>query len=199
MLHTRRISKELVIFDCRIDKISKTVGKDPSYIFTMSQLRLGMAEFLVGSSRKEVIESRSNQQKNEFKLLLDKAKIFYTQFAQINEAWQSLLQPASKTVNLDLYKLRQERLDFNSVGFQVISRVGYFIFFGNEFSQEQQNILVEALAKLDYQRTSPLWQNSLVIDDGNGNKKIIAQMAAIDKGFKIVVREVESQTGIKLK
>jgi hypothetical protein len=165
----------------------------------MSQLRLGMAEFLVGSSRKEVIESRSNQQKNEFKLLLDKAKIFYTQFAQINEAWQSLLQPASKTVNLDLYKLRQERLDFNSVGFQVISRVGYFIFFGNEFSQEQQNILVEALAKLDYQRTSPLWQNSLVIDDGNGNKKIIAQMAAIDKGFKIVVREVESQTGIKLK
>lgn len=196
---TRSISKELVIFEGRIDKISKTVAKDPSYIFTMSQLRVGMAEFLVGSSRKQVIESRSNQQKSEFKTLLEKAKTFYTQFAQINEAWQSLLQPASKTVNLDLYKLRQERIDFNSAGFIVISRVGYFIFFGNEFSEEQRNLLVEALAKLDYQRTSQLWQNSLVMDDGDGNKKIIAQMAAVDKGFKIALREVEAQTGLKLK
>jgi hypothetical protein len=39
----------------------------------------------------------------------------------------------------------------------------------------------------------------LVIDDGDGNKKIIAQMAAIDKGFKIALREVEAQTGLKLK
>lgn len=195
---TRQIAKELVIFENRIDKISKTVGKDPSYLFTMNQLRAGMAELLFGSSRKEVIESRSNQQKSEYRTLLEKAKTFYMGFAQTNDAWKQLLQPVSKTVNLDLHSLRQERIDFNTVGFQIINRVGHLIFFGKEFSDEQRITLIHALASLDYRRNSGVWDNSVVMDDGSGNKKILAQIAAVDKGFKVAVKEVEQKTGIKL-
>jgi len=195
---TRQLTKEVVIFEGRIDKISRTLGKDPSYIFTMNQLRVGMAEFLFGSSRKQVIESRSNQQKTELRLLLEKAKRFYTAFAQTNDTWTSLLQPASKTVNLDLYSLRQERIDFNTIGFQIISRVGHLIFFGKDFSDEQRSVLIKELASLDYRRNSALWENSVVIDDGEGNRKIVTQSAAVDKGFKIAVREVEARTGINL-
>ncbi|MCP2727540.1 DNA sulfur modification protein DndB [Limnofasciculus baicalensis] len=195
---TRQISRDLVIFNGRIDKISKTLGKDPNYIFTMNQLRIGMAEFLFGSSRKQVIESRSNQQKGEDKMLLEKAKVFYMEFAKINDGWQLLLQPVSKTVNLDLYSLRQDKINFNTVGLQILSRVGNRIFFGTNFSDAERNILIDALASLDYRRTSQLWQNSVVIDDGDGNKRIVAQIAAVDKGCKIALREVEQKTGIKL-
>ena len=195
---TRQITRDLVIFTGRIDKISRTVGKDPSYLFTMNQLRICMAEFLFGSSRKEVIESRSNQQKGELNVLLEKAKIFYMEFAKINDVWKPLTQPASKTVNLDLYSLRQERIDFNTVGLQIISKVGHLIFFGKEFTNEQQNVLIRALANLDYRRDATLWQNNVVIDGNDGSKKIISQMAAVDKAFKAAVKEMEERTGIKL-
>jgi DNA sulfur modification protein DndB len=195
---TRQISRDLVIFNGRIDKISKTLGKDPNYIFTMNQLRIGMAEFLFGSSRKQVIESRSNQEKGEGRMLLEKAELFYMEFAKINDGWKLLLQPGSQTVNLDLYSLRQQKINFNTVGLQIISRVGHRIFFGKDFSDDERNRLIDALASLDYKRTAPLWQNSVVIDDGEGNKRIVAQIAAVDKGFKIALREVEQKTGIKL-
>ena len=195
---TRKVSKELVIFDKRIDKISRTVGKDPNYMFTMSQLRIGMAEFLFGSSRKQVIESRSNQEDVEWKSLLDDAKAFYRLFAENNQTWQQLLKPASQTVNLDLYSLRQQRIDFNSVGFQVINRVGHHIFYGKDLNDLEKSNLIKALASLDYSRDAYLWQNNLVIDDGKGGKKIIAQIAAINKGFEAAVREVQSLTGVSL-
>ncbi len=195
----RQLSRELVIFEKRIDKISRTVGKDPNYMFTMSQLQVGVAEFLFGSSRKQVIETRSDQQKSEWKSLLEKAKLFYLTFAENNDTWKYLLQPASQTINLDLYAWRQERVDFNSVGFQVISRVGHLIFFGKEFTDEQRSTLIKTLASLDFRRISILWENSLVIDDGNGGKKIIAQMAAVDKAFKVAVAEVERISGLNLR
>ena len=195
---TRKVSKESVIFNKRIDKISRTVGKDPNYMFTMSQLRIGMAEFLFGSSRKQVIESRSNQEDAKWDSFLEKAKIFYHLFAENNQTWQQLLQPASQTVNLDLYNLRQKRIDFNSVGFQVINRVGHHIFFGKGFTELETNNLVKALASLDYSRNSQLWENNLVIDDGKGGKKIIAQIAAINKGFEVAVRQVQNHTNIAL-
>jgi DGQHR domain-containing protein len=195
---TRQLSKDLVIFQGRIDKISKTLGKDPNYLFTMNQLRIGMAEFLFGSSRKQVIEARTNQQKGDYRILLEKAKTFYIDFAQINDTWKLLLQPTSQTVNLDLYALRQERIDFNTVGLQIISRVAHLIFFANEFSEEQRNLLVNALASLDYRRDSGFWDNSVIIDDG-GNRKIVTQSAAVDKGCKIALREVEVRTGLNLK
>lgn len=196
---TRQITKELVIFEGRIDKISRSIGKDPSYIFTMNQLKIGVAEFLFGSSRKQVVDSRANQQTSELKMLLEKAKSFYTEFAKNNDVWQSLLKPASLTPNLDFYILRHEQIHFNSVGFQILSRVGHLIFFGEELTNEQRINLTKALASLDYRRTSSLWENSVVIDDGNGNKKIIAQMAAIDKGFRVAVAEVERLSGISLR
>ena len=196
---TRDISKDLVIFAGRIDKISKTLNKDPDYLFTMNQLRLGMAEFLFGSSQKQVIESRKNQNREQLKVCLEKAKYFYLEFAQHNEGWSLLLTPKSGTSNLDFYKLRQERIDCHSVGLQLISRVGHLIFFQNDFTEEQQNLLIKTLANLGYQRSTSLWENSLLMNDGNGNMKIITQTTAVNKAFRIAVSEVENQTGLLLK
>ena len=194
---TRTITKDLVIFNGRIDKISRTIGKDTKYMFTMSQLRIGVAEFLFGSSRKPVIESHFRQSKSEFLLMLERLKIFYTEFAKNNDTWRLLLQPASQTVNLNLYDLRQQRVDFNTVGFQVLSRIGHLIFFGQEFTDLQREALIKALAGLDYTRDSALWLNSIVIDDA-GAKKIVTQTTAVDKAFKIARDAVQEKTGIVL-
>jgi DNA sulfur modification protein DndB len=195
---TRDLTKELDIFTGRIDKISSTVGKDPNYIFTMSQLRIGVSEFLFGTSNKS-LDSFTVENREEYRTFLDKAKFFYLEFARSNTTWSLLFQPRSQANNLlNFYNLRQERIDFNSVGFIVISRIGYLIFSDNSFTNEQSMILIKALASLDYRRTCILWENSLVIDDGKGGKKIIAQRAAIDKAIKVAIGEIEKQTGISL-
>ncbi|MDB9411721.1 DNA sulfur modification protein DndB [Microcystis aeruginosa] len=119
------------------------------------------------------------------------------EFAKNNDTWRLLLQPASQTVNLNLYDLRQQRVDFNTVGFQVLSRIGHFIFFGQEFTDLQREALIKALAGLDYTRDSALWLNSIVIDDA-GAKKIVTQTTAVDKAFKIARDAVKEKTGISL-
>ncbi|MGK7957832.1 MAG: DNA sulfur modification protein DndB [Crocosphaera sp.] len=199
----RQISRDLVVFEGRIDKISGSVGKAPDYMFTMNQLRMGVAEFLFGSCRKQVLESHINVNQGEYDLMLKKLKHFYKEFAQYNEVWNHLLTPSSQTTGLNLYEIRQQRIDFNSVGFQIISRVGYLIFNKTEsFSDIQQDTLLKTLASLDYSRECELWQNSVVTDhedkQGNITKKIVNQATVVNKGYKIAVREVENRTGITL-
>jgi DNA sulfur modification protein DndB len=195
---TRDLTKQLDIFNGRIDKISTTVGKDPNYIFTMSQLRVGVSEFLFGNSNKS-LDSFAVENREEYQNMLNRAKFFYLEVARSNKTWSLLFQPRSQASNLlNFYNLRQERIDFNSVGFQIISKIGHLIFFENSFSDEQNMILIKALADLDYRRTCSLWENSVVIDDGKGEKKIIAQRAAINKALKIAISEIEKQTGISL-
>jgi DNA sulfur modification protein DndB len=194
---SRDLTKQLDMFNGRIDKISKTVGKDPDYIFTMNQLRAGASDFLYGDSKK--LDSYTEERNGEYQILLDKTKFFYTEFALNNTTWSLLRQPRSQSTNvLNLYNLRQDRIDFNSVGFQIISRIGHLIFFENNFSNEQNSLLIKALATLDYRRSCNLWQNSVVIDDSKGGKKIVSQRAAITKALKVAITEVEKQTGISL-
>jgi DNA sulfur modification protein DndB len=195
---TRDLTKQLDIFNGRIDKISTTVGKDVNYIFTMSQLRIGVSEFLFGMSNKN-LDSYAVEDRVVYQASLEKAKSFYLEFARNNTTWSLLFQPASQSNNLlNFYNLRQERIDFNSVGFIIISRIGHLILAENSFTEEQNLILIKALANLDYRRTCSLWENSVVIDDDKGGKKIIAQRAAINKALKVAIAEIEKQTGISL-
>jgi DNA sulfur modification protein DndB len=195
---TRDLTKQLDIFNGRIDKISTTVGKDVNYIFTMSQLRIGVSEFLFGMSNKN-LDSYAVEDLAAYKASLDRAKSFYLEFARNNTTWNLLFQPTSQANNLlNFYNLRQERIDFNSVGFIIISRIGHLILSENSFTEEQNLILIKALANLDYRRTCSLWENSVVIDDDKGGKKIIAQRAAINKALKVAIAEIEKQTGISL-
>ncbi len=195
---TRDLTKQLDIFNGRIDKISTTVGKDVNYIFTMSQLRIGVSAFLFGTTNKN-LDSYTVEDLAVYKASLEKAKSFYLEFARNNTTWSLLFQPNSQANNLlNFYKLRQERIDFNSVGFIIISRIGHLILSENNFTEAQNSILIKALANLDYRRTCSLWENSVVIDDGKGGKTLTASRAPINKALKVAIAEVEKQTGISL-
>lgn len=112
---SRDLTKQLDIFNGRIDKISSKIGKDPTYLFTMSQLRIGVSEFLFGTTNKNLDSFTVGRE--EYQVFFEKAKLFYFEFARNSTTWSLLFQPRSQSSSLNLYNLRQERIDFNSVGF----------------------------------------------------------------------------------
>lgn len=196
---TRRLAATSVIFNGRIDMIARTLGKDPVFLFTMNQLRVCAAEFLYGSTRKEVIQSNAvrllgDKDSDNEKAMVATAAEFYKYFAENNKAWELLLQPAKETKKkIDLYSLRQSRIDFNTTGFQIISRVGHYIIFRNKFTDEQRSLLIMTLAGLDYSRNYTLWQGNAV-----ANGKLLTQITAINEAVKAAVEEIKQQTGITL-
>jgi DGQHR domain-containing protein len=197
---TRRLAEESVIFKGRIDKISRTVGKDQHYLFTMSQFKLCTAELLFGSSRKEVIQSRSaklEEQEDSFSYFLNLAQDFYLKFANNNAAWKPLIDP-NKSKEINLYSLRQERIDFSTVGFQIISKLGHHALFYQGFTHKEREIIIKSIAELDYSREAALWQNSVVFDDGVGNKKLGTTNAGIEKAFRCAAYAIKQKTGIRL-
>ncbi|NJO80467.1 MAG: DGQHR domain-containing protein [Cyanobacteria bacterium RM1_2_2] len=196
---TRILSKESVLFQGRIDMISRTLGKSPYFLFTMNQLRICAAEFLFGSSAKRDIESRSPrllQSSEDRQEALDKAISFYHRYAEFSGAWSPLLEPAEKTKRVDLYELRQERLDFNVTGFQVVSRLGHFLMFGEAFinlTEEEQEDIIQAIADVNFERNADLWKDKVVM-----NGRLLTQRAVIDDATKLAADEVMKQTGINL-
>lgn len=196
---TKALSKELVLFNGRIDMISRTLGKSPYFLFTMNQLRICAAEVLFGSSSKRDIESRSPrllQTSEDRQKALDKAISFYQRYAEFSEVWSPLLEPAEKTKKVDLYELRQERLDFNVTGFQVVSRLGHFLMFGEAFSsftEEEQDEVIEAIANVDFRRNAKLWQGKVVL-----NGRLLTQRAVIDDATAIAAQQIAEMTSINL-
>jgi hypothetical protein len=165
----------------------------------MNQLRICAAEFLFGSSAKRDIESRSPrllQSSEDRQEALDKAISFYHRYAEFSNAWNPLLEPAEKTKKVDLYELRQERLDFNVTGFQVISRLGHFLMFGEAFAnltEEEQEDVIRAIAHVDFKRNAELWQGKVVM-----NGRLLTQRAVIDDATTIAAKQIAEMTGINL-
>lgn len=196
---TKILSKESVLFQGRIDMISRTLGKSPYFLFTMNQLRICAAEFLFGSSAKRDIESRSPrllQSSEDRKEALDRAIGFYHRYAEFSEVWSPLLEPAEKTKKVDIYELRQERLDFNVTGFQVISRLGHFLMFGEAFvnlTEEEQEDVIRAIADVDFRRDAELWQGKVVM-----NGRLLTQRAVIGDATAIAAKQIAEVTGINL-
>lgn len=197
---TRELAKESDLFKRRIDQTSRTVGKAPKYLFTMNQLRVCTAELLFGSSRKQVVKSRSaklNGNEKKIREYLEIAKYFYLEFAKNNLVWMELL-PSEWVKFINLYDLRKARIDFSTVGFQIISRLGHHALFSKNLTAEERQKLIKAIAELDYSREAQLWQGSVLIEDKDGDKKIVTNIDAIEKAFRDAAKAIEQKTGINL-
>ncbi len=197
---TRELAKESDLFKGRIDQTSRTVGKDPNYLFTMNQLRVCTAELLFGSSRKQVVKSRSTKidgDEKKFREYLEIAKNFYLEFANNNAVWKQLLD-SKHSSEVNLYNLRKARIDFSTVGFQIISKLGHHVFYTLKHTDEEREKLIKAIAKLDYSREGQLWQGSVLIEDKDGDKTIVTNIDAVEKAFRDAAKAIEQQTGISL-
>jgi DGQHR domain-containing protein len=186
----REVAKEVVVFRDRIEKVATTVGKNSVNLFTMNQLRQGVAELLVGDStpgqgqlRRDVIERIPDDamMEHHLKRICD----FYRNFAAANAQWAQILlaveRPAEDLV--DTKTLRETYLHFNATGLVIISRVGHYILQQDPANQIQH---LEALASLDWMRSAEMWAGNVISDDG----KLITQNSPVGAAVVKVKRAI---------
>jgi DGQHR domain-containing protein len=189
----RDICKEVPIFAGRIEQVSKTVGKSSINIFTLNQLRTGVAELLTGDSsqgnislKKEMTQRLGSDQAflEHKKWVID----FFNGFTSANREWSHILESGEPALGVvDTSELRQRYVNFTGTGLIVLGRVGYSI---RNLSQYERERLIDALAKkIDWSRDGEIWRGNIVIDN-----KMNSQRAPVG----IAVERIKEQLGIVL-
>ena len=186
----RRVSAEVIVFKDRIEKVATTVGKNSVNIFTMNQLRQGVAELLVGDSTSgqgqlhRAVDERipdDTMMEHHFKRICE----FYRKFAAANEAWTEVVLAAERPAEdkVDTKNLRETYVHFNATGLVMISRVGHYILQQDPTEQQQY---IEALAGLDWRRTADMWSGNVITQDG----KLVTQNAPVGAAIIKVKRAI---------
>lgn len=166
----RDVARDVIVFMNRIEKVATTVGKNSVNIFTMNQLRQGVAELLVGDStpgqgqlRRDVLDRIPDDAMaaHHLKRICE----FYRKFAMFNDQWTKIVLAAEHPAEdlVDTKSLRETYLHFNATGLVILSRVGHYIL---QQDQSQHEKLIEALAAVDWQRDSEMWAGNVVSGDG---------------------------------
>lgn len=175
----REISDEVPVFKDRIEKITKTTGRSTVNLFTLNQLRAGVAELLTGNSSQANVQLidetaarlRDDEAYAEHKRLITE---FYEQFTAANPQWSSVLAasaPATSTV--DALALRDEYLSCTGTGLIVISRIGYAI---RGYPTTERAGLVKALGEdIDWSRSSDFWVGNVV-----NHGRVVSQRGPIE-------------------
>lgn len=179
----RRIADSFPVFKDRIEKVGNTVGKNSVKLFTMNQLRAGIAEMLTGNS----IQSGAKVRQDAAERLCDDEamekwyqKVFeaYRLFAVSNPEWNDLFLITDRAAydQVNTKDLREKYLTFTATGMVIIGRVIHSI--------HQQSVTRDAsfvsekireLAELDWSRTSEMWQGNVMTLDG----KVATQNAPV--------------------
>lgn len=167
----REIAEESQFFQGRIDKIGKSVGKNSVNLFTLNQLRTGVAELLCGGvasseeqRRKDVAERVTGEK--DFRYHKERMLEFYRKFTVDNRQWGdvALVNERPSVDPIDTRSLRERYIHFNGTGLVVMGRVGYCIH--QQQDDDVQDELIARLAKLDWSRESSLWAGNLISSDG---------------------------------
>jgi DNA sulfur modification protein DndB len=190
---TKSIGEQSPLFHERVDVMSNSLGRTTDIVLTMSQLNLVTAELLYGSAQRPRVSVGSRPLKREivFDTVLQRALDFFKFFAENNDEWrQCVVQDA----NPDFFKLRQDRLDFNSTGLQAICRAAHYILTDGNLTGASRDELIRKLASLDYNRRdverninieTPFHGNVLSSDGGILNKR-----ATVDAGTVALLNRI---------
>lgn len=189
----REVCEQVPVFNGRIEQISKTVGKSSINVFTLNQLRIGIAEILTGDASQATLSLRkdmatmlgSEQAKEEHrKYIVD----FYNTFSLANVEWSELLgagDPALGAVDTDA--LRHRFVHFTGTGLTVIGRLGFFV---RNYPSAERERLIEALARqIDWSRDADIWQGNAVLSG-----RMNGQRAAVE----VAVMKIKAQLGIPI-
>ena len=189
----REVAIKAMIFQSRIEKVGSTVGKNSVNILTMNQLRAGVAELLTGNSIQtaEALRRASAErlEGDLYEMKLQSILEFYRKFMNANNEWSDLVMSnnVAGEDKMDTRDLRERYLHFNATGLVIIGRVGYYIF---KQPEEEQATLIEALAGIDWRRSSTLWDGNVIQSGG----KLVTQNAPVSTA----VAKVKELLGLPL-
>lgn len=179
----REVYDQVPIFSGRIEQVSKTVGKSSINLFTLNQLRLGIAELITGDStqasislRRDTMQMLGNPQAaDEHKRwVVD----FYNSFTLANPEWSELLEAGDPALGLlDTGELRRQYVHVTGTGLIVLGRMGYCI---RNYPTPERGKLIEALGRdVDWSRDSDLWQGNIVINGRMNTQRMPVDLAVI--------------------
>jgi DNA sulfur modification protein DndB len=191
---TRQIVEQLPVFKGRIEKSGKTVGKNSINLFTMNQIRAGVAELLTGDS----IVASAQLKKAVDERLIDDVSIqhhqtavlnFFQWFSEANPQWKSVAKEAGDSAKdrIDAADFRQKYVHFTATGLLIIGRVGHAIL---KLQSEEQRGYVEALAQINWSRNDGFWRGNVVLS----NDKIVGVRAAAE----LAIAKIKQKLGLEL-
>lgn len=190
----RYIVDSVPVFNGRIEKAGKTVGKNSINLFTMNQIRAGVAEMLTGDSMvggpqlKRAVEERLHDEPS-INYHHQSVLRFYLQYTEANPQWKKLstLKADPARDKIDASELRQKFVHFTATGLQIIGRVGYSIM---KFDEGDQSDYITGLGAINWSRNNPLWDGNVVQTSG----KIVTQRAPVE----IAIAKVKQELGLPL-
>lgn len=187
----RDVHERVAVFSGRIEQISKTVGKSSINVFTLNQLRLGIAEILTGdasqatvSLRKDMIRMLANEQaEEEHKKYVTE---FFNTFSLANNQWSELLGAGNPALGaVDTNVLRQKYVHFTGTGLTILGRIGFFL---RNYPSIERERLIEALAcRIDWSREAEIWQGNVVLS---------GRMSGLRASVETAVMRIKIQLGI---
>ena len=189
----RELCQEVPIFAGRIEQVSKTVGKSSINIFTLNQLRVGIAELLTGDASQASVSLRKDmaQKLENDQALTEHRKWigdFFDHFTRANTEWSALLESGDPALGaVDTNELRQKYVHFTGTGLIVMGRVGFSL---RSYSEPERRELIESLARgIDWSRSGKIWRGNIVIDGRMNSQRAPVELA---------VMRVKEQLGIEL-
>jgi len=188
---SRQVVEQVRVFKGRIEKVGKTVGKHSINLFTMNQVRAGIAELITGDSMQAGQQLKKNV---EERLLKEGATDYYREailrfygwFTEANKQWADVADAASDPTRdlIDATDLRQRYVHFTATGLLIIGRVGYSIL---KLDPDLQKDYVTALAQIDWTRHSELWQGNIVQSNG----KILTMRVPVETAIAKVKQAID--------
>ncbi len=189
----RDVHEQVAVFSGRIEQISKTVGKSSINVFTLNQLRLGIAEILTGDATQATVSLRkdmakmlgSEQAEEEHRRYVVE---FFNSFSLANHEWSELLGAGDPALGaVDTNALRHKFVHFTGTGLTILGRIAFFL---RNYPSPERERLIEALARqVDWSRGANLWQGNVVVSE-----RMSGQRAAVETA----VMNVKHQLGIPL-
>ncbi|RYG98674.1 MAG: DGQHR domain-containing protein [Alphaproteobacteria bacterium] len=166
-----RLTGELIaripLFAGRIDVVSNTLGRDADMVLTISQLSLISAELMFGSTQTPRIRSGVNsllRREASYGAALNRVVEFFEILSAHNDEWKKAADADNK---IDFFRLRQDRIDFNSTGLQVVARAAHMIYTDASLSDQARLDLLKTLVGLDFRRRMPNSRGELVVNDAS--------------------------------
>ncbi len=178
------------LFAGKIDATSSTLSKKSLALFLTNQVRQLVKELLVGSYAEsdDLFESKAVNllgapDSPKYVVVRDR---FVEYVNAVTEAIPKLKEIADLDVGLERNKIPVAReagwICLTATGLNIIGRIGHELIVNNNPDWKKY---VEALGKIDWQRTGQLWQGN-IIKDG----KIMTQQSPLKAAVAAVRREI---------
>jgi len=194
----RRFAKQLCekvrFFNTRVEKVSNTVGKTSTKVYTLNHVKNACEELLIGDSgghdRTKSAKCEKLLQGHQFDVWLERITKFFDALWRENRqtAEISRLALGDGKPSPTLRKMKEDYVLFNGTALAVVGRVGFHLIRANPALFEKG---VKDLAGFDWRRKNPFWTDCLIVSGQVVNSRTSKRETAVRIIDKLRIPRIE--------